>query len=233
MSLCHGLTPLGGSRPLPAHATAGECVLSHAFDRPVDLRAPAGLPGWTRAHLVAHLIGNAAALGNLLTWARTGVETPMYASRDERTAQIERDVDRPDDWLVERLHSSSAELLDAMAALPKEAWDHPVRSALGRSITAAEVPWMRARESFIHTVDLDVGVTFADLPETFLVPLLDDATGMVGKKDGCPGLLLVAGDRSWPLAGGGPEIRAPVADLAAWVTGRARPGDRPTLPPWL
>src|SRR5829696_4565200 len=52
------------------------------------LAAPSALPDWTRAHVVAHLARNADALGNLLTWARTGVETPMYPSVGARDADI-------------------------------------------------------------------------------------------------------------------------------------------------
>ncbi|MGW9214263.1 maleylpyruvate isomerase N-terminal domain-containing protein [Embleya sp. NPDC055664] len=60
-----------------------------AFDEAAfDARTP--LPGWTRRHLVAHVAGNADALGNLVRWAATGEPTPMYASADERRAGIER-----------------------------------------------------------------------------------------------------------------------------------------------
>ena len=54
-----------------------------------DLAAPSGLPGWTRAHVAGHVARNADALGNLVTWARTGVETPAYASPEQRAADIE------------------------------------------------------------------------------------------------------------------------------------------------
>ena len=47
-------------------------------------RAPSLLPGWTRGHVVTHLARNADALRNLLTWARTGIPTPMYPSRQAR-----------------------------------------------------------------------------------------------------------------------------------------------------
>src|SRR4029453_13661966 len=40
------------------------------------------LPGWTRGHVLTHLARNADGAVNLLTWARTGVETPHYASRE-------------------------------------------------------------------------------------------------------------------------------------------------------
>ncbi|MYW05496.1 maleylpyruvate isomerase N-terminal domain-containing protein, partial [Streptomyces sp. SID3343] len=45
---------------------------------------PSALPGWSRAQLVAHVARNADALANLAAWARTGVETPMYADARER-----------------------------------------------------------------------------------------------------------------------------------------------------
>ncbi|NUP33671.1 MAG: maleylpyruvate isomerase family mycothiol-dependent enzyme, partial [Streptomycetaceae bacterium] len=51
---------------------------------------PTLLPGWTRKHLAAHVAANADAIGNLVAWAATGVETPMYRSADERAAGIAR-----------------------------------------------------------------------------------------------------------------------------------------------
>ncbi len=60
---------------------------------------PSALPGWTRAHVVAHLARNAEALRDLLTWARTGVETPMYTSREQRAADIEHGAGRPPEQL--------------------------------------------------------------------------------------------------------------------------------------
>ena len=69
----------------------GELVVAGLVDRLGDeeLAADSALPGWSRAHVVAHLARNADALVNLLTWARTGVETPMYPSRAVRDADIE------------------------------------------------------------------------------------------------------------------------------------------------
>ena len=52
------------------------------FDR------PSLLPGWDRRHVVAHVARNADALVNLMTWARTGEETPMYPSVEARDAGI-------------------------------------------------------------------------------------------------------------------------------------------------
>nr|WP_234354464.1 maleylpyruvate isomerase N-terminal domain-containing protein [Streptomyces sp. NRRL WC-3618] len=52
--------------------------------------SPSLLPGWSRRHVVAHLAGNAEALGNLVHWARTGEPTPMYRSPGQRDAASSR-----------------------------------------------------------------------------------------------------------------------------------------------
>src|SRR6476661_3940042 len=64
-----------------------------------DLTSPSALPGWSRAYVVAHLARNADALINLLDWARTGVETPMYPSREVRNADIAATAALPPDAL--------------------------------------------------------------------------------------------------------------------------------------
>ena len=57
-----------------------------------SLDGPSMLPGWTRRHVLSHVAANAEALGNLVQWARTGVETPMYGSPEARAAGIARGV---------------------------------------------------------------------------------------------------------------------------------------------
>jgi maleylpyruvate isomerase len=68
----------------------GEEHLGTALGRLTDeeFGGPSLLPGWTRAHVLAHLAGNADAQVNFLTWARTGVETPPYASDEARDQEI-------------------------------------------------------------------------------------------------------------------------------------------------
>jgi hypothetical protein len=45
---------------------------------------------------------------------------------------------------------------DALAMLDVDDWTATVRSAQGREIPAAEIPWVRIREVWIHAVDLGV-----------------------------------------------------------------------------
>ena len=51
--------------------------------------APSLLPGWTRAHVLAHLALNAEGLAGVLDGARRGRPQPMYASAEARDGDIE------------------------------------------------------------------------------------------------------------------------------------------------
>ncbi|MFD4248345.1 maleylpyruvate isomerase family mycothiol-dependent enzyme [Amycolatopsis thermoflava] len=201
------------------------------------LTAPSLLPRWTRAHVLGHVARNAEALARLATWARTGVETPMYANPAQRATEIEESaVQRPVTLRAELL--ATAEALDSVLdALTAQQWQAQVRSALGRAIPAAEIPWMRIREVWLHAVDLDAGATMADLPDGVVDLLLDDVTTALSRKDGCPSARLVPSDRTgtWQLgtAPADHTIEASAADLAGWLTGRLQREDLPALPVWL
>jgi maleylpyruvate isomerase len=192
------------------------------------LRAPSALPEWTRAHVVAHVARNAEALTRLATWARTGVETPMYPSRDHRAAEIESSAQAPADVLRAELGTTAEALDAALAALDATTWQAEVRSALGRPIPAAEIPWMRVREVWLHAVDLDAGVSVADLPPDVVDALLDDATGTLSAAEGCPAALLAPTDRdrSWSLGPASDDpvrLRGEAASVLGWLVGRSGP----------
>ena len=160
-----------------------------------ELAAPSGLPEWSRAHLVAHLARNAEALIRLVTWARTGVETPMYPSREARAADIAASAGHPPGRLRAELVDTADELDAALTALTPAQWRAEVRSALGRPLPAAQVPWMRIREVWLHAVDLDAGAEVADVPDGVLDLLLDEVTATLSATDGCPAVELVPTDR--------------------------------------
>jgi maleylpyruvate isomerase len=200
------------------------------------LRAPSALPGWSAAHVVGHVARNAEALSRLVAWARTGIETPMYAHREQRAADIETSAERPAEILRAEL-TTTAEALDAaLAGLDETTWQAGVRSALGRPIPAAEIPWMRVREVWLHGVDL--GEPVDALPDGVVDALLDDVTGVLSGRDACPAALLepTDRDRTWRLGPDeptAPVVRGSAAELVAWITGRARRADAPALPDWL
>lgn len=208
----------------------------------VGVAAPSGLPGWSRRHLLAHVAANAEALGNLVHWAETGEETPMYASSDARARGIEEGSQLPAATLLAWPRSSAEKLDAAMGSLSDEQWTQLIVTAQGRTVPATEIPWMRAREVCVHAVDLGTGVTFADLPADFLVALGND---IVGKRGAVPGVALriEATDASvaWDLPGADAPVgvAGPLADLVAYLSGRAHDlsttdgSPVPALPAWL
>jgi maleylpyruvate isomerase len=201
-----------------------------------DLRGPSTLPGWSRAHVIGHLTRNAEALVRLATWAQTGIETPMYGDRGQRAAEIERSAALPARTLRVQLADTAAALDTALARLTAAQWEAEVRSALGRAIPAAELPWMRIREVWLHAVDLNTDARMDDLPAEVVDLLLDDITTALSARDDCPALRLTPTDRdrTWPL--GEPAtatVSGTAADLAGWVTGRITAPHRPALPRWL
>jgi len=211
-----------------------------------DFKAPSKLPQWSRAHVVGHLAHNAEALGRLAAWARTGVENPMYASRDQRAAEIAESATLPASELRSRVAATAGDLDDALLRLGTGQWNAQVRSALGRAIPAAEIPWLRVREVWLHAIDLDNGVSVVDLPSGVVDALLDDVTAALSRKDTCPALVLSPTDRrgTWRIgaaqaddSGSTAELRATAADTMGWLTGRipssALRQELPVLPSWL
>jgi maleylpyruvate isomerase len=197
------------------------------------------LPGWTRRYLVAHVAANAAALRNLVSWARTGEERRMYASTEQREADIAAGSRLPAAELRAWLASSARDLAADFDTLPDAAWDAKIITAQGLTRPAHEIPWMRAREVCIHAIDLGAGTRWADLPDDFLTLLLDDVTSRRSANGAGTALAVAATDtgHTWEVAGAGAPVpvSAPLADLAAYLTGRPAPGLRaaPVLPAWL
>ena len=206
-----------------------------------DLNEPCLLPGWTRRHLVAHLAANADALCRLAYWARTGDERRMYASKEQRNAEIEVGAVRPSTEIRHWFTDSCAQLTDDLGRLTGENWQASVVNAQGQTVSAREIPWLRAREVWVHAVDLAAGTSFAGLPEDFLTALAGDVAARRSYLGTGPALAVTASDTGaeWHIAGTGETqaVEAPLSVLGEWLTGRiaaaAREAQLPDLPPWL
>lgn len=209
----------------------------------VQLAEPSLLPGWSRAHVLAHLDANARAVGRLVARAAgTGTET-MYPSAQARAEEIESLARGDADVLCTGLADSAAALQRAWAELPVRAWAERVSTASpgkpGGSIPVTETVWLRGREVWIHLVDLNVGFGFEAIPARVLNRFLDDAVRSWIRR-GETGIRLESledGQRR------GPEtaetlLRAPLSALVAWASGRDDSGVRerndgvPAAPPW-
>jgi maleylpyruvate isomerase len=205
-----------------------------------DLTAPSLLTGWDRATLLAHVARNAGALSNLVGWARTGVESPMYADAADRAAGIATLAAEPAGSIRAELAASDASLRADLEAMADEAWAATVRTARGRPIPASEIPWMRNREVWVHALDLATGLTFAAVPAPVRLALLDDAAALMSVRPDAAGVRArdVDSAREWRLGPDAAEVvEASTVDLCAWVLGRpalsALAESWPPLPAWL
>ncbi|MYT27955.1 MULTISPECIES: maleylpyruvate isomerase family mycothiol-dependent enzyme [unclassified Streptomyces] len=210
---------------------------------------PSLLPGWTRGHVLAHLARNADALTNLLTWARTGVRTPMYASTAARDGDIERGADRPLATHLEDLRESAARFDAAAQSLPEDRRAYQVEMRNGVVERADRLALRRLAEVELHHVDLGVGYTVDQLSPAFVDSELDFLTGIkfAGHPE-LPALELRDDDgRRWHTGRRGPDAGGTAApavvsgsarDLVGWLTGRAdgarldtHGGPLPVVPP--
>jgi maleylpyruvate isomerase len=207
-----------------------------------QLREPSQLTDWTRGHVLAHLSLNAHALTNLLTWAETGIETPMYPSAQARADGVATAAANPLPVQRSELSVSALRLREVADALPESRRTYEVRSAQGRTITALEIPWMRNREVWLHYVDLDIGFTVDDLPPDFARELIADVAAWMSTRTDATVDLVAGGDEAVRLGSGSAAtsvISGSPQQLAGWLTGRlsagglSSTGPLPVLPAWL
>ncbi len=201
-------------------ATSRYLATLHALTD-AEARAPSLLPGWTRGHVVTHVSRNADALGNLLHWALTGEERPMYASQEQRDADVEAGAGRPVEELVQDAEASSARFERAARGLPADRGAALVSRTPGsQQFKVARVGMLRWVEVEVHHADLGLGYSPGDWPVAFLELLLErrrrelDADGW--------DLVLEAEDleRRIEVGSDGPTVRGTAPDLVWWLLGR-------------
>jgi maleylpyruvate isomerase len=187
--------------------------------------APSLLPSWTRGHVCAHLAGNADGLINLLTWARTGVETPMYPPGEGREQAIEAGAGRAPPDHAAAVRSSAGAFARAVADLAPEHWDVEVQWRGGAVTPARTVLWARLREVEIHHVDLDLAYTPARWADEFSAHVIANATSAFRRLDPPPSFDLHATDtgEQWQLGQERSDVvvSGAQAALLAWLIGRS------------
>ncbi|MFG1821805.1 maleylpyruvate isomerase family mycothiol-dependent enzyme [Microbispora bryophytorum] len=230
--------------PALARVEEGTALFENTLDGigDADLDEPSALPGWRRREVVAHVACNADALVNLLGWARTGVENPMYSSPRQRTADIEAGAALPAGDLRAKLAVANARLARELAAMPAAAWGAEVRTARGRAVPASEVVWMRTREVWVHTADLGAGVSLRGFPADLLRALAADAVAGLSGNAEVPLVTLTTTDTGDRFELGMRESSPPVAtvpvhgelaEVTAYLLGRPSVVAGPPLPGWL
>lgn len=202
-------------------------------------REPSLLPGWTRAHVIAHVALNAEGLAAAVDSLRAERVLPMYRSDADRAADIEHLAARPGDEIRERVFAASTIWRDAVTELdPDRSGTLIERVPGGPAFPADEVPFMRWREVEIHHADLDADFVpeqwSADFLDHLLPLLVHDRGEEVDLTLRTPRGEFVLGRGSAP----GPEISGSAADVAFWLLGRGtgaalEGGPLPRLGAWV
>ena len=148
------------------HATQRLLGTARVIAEP-DLRAPSLLPGWTRAHVLAHLARGADAMRYLLVAARSGQDRPAYLSAQARAADIEHGAGLRAKDLMDDLASSAMAFRSIATSLPDAAWQSPVRILDSAQFPAAQLLTRRLVEVELHHCDLGTGYGPADWPAAF------------------------------------------------------------------
>jgi maleylpyruvate isomerase len=178
-----------------------------------DLRAASLLPGWTRAHVLAHVARDADAMRNLLIGARSGQARPAYASAQARDAEIDRDAAVGATELMADLADSAMALRAVARRLPDEAWQVQVLLLDSVPFPAAGLLSRRLAEVELHHCDLGTGYGAADWPAAFAaMDLPEPARSQRSDRLGYP----------QPAPGTGPERTA--RPRSPWKSGQRLPG---------
>ena len=182
---------------------------------------PSLLPGWTRAHVVAHVTLNAEALAGVLHGAHLGDPPTMYASQEARDADIEELAGVAPTELRERFLAATGRFTEALEAMAPTDWEGRFdRTPGGQSIALANVPLMRLREVEIHHADLAAGYGPDDWEADFRRVLLDSLTKFTTREPFTVRPTDLDGTWHYGEGDGGPVVTGTSAALGWWLTGR-------------
>jgi maleylpyruvate isomerase len=177
----------------------------------------------------------------------------MYTSPSERADGIEAGAYRALPEQLADLNAADERFLVAADAVPAGRREFMVLSAQGREIPASEVPWLRAREVWLHVVDLDADYDVDDMPDDVAWMLAADVAGWMSSRTQVTAELRAEGQpnaiRLGPgaVSDGAATAVGPVVvegspqRIAGWLTGRVHgvhgltvaTGELPDLPRWL
>lgn len=190
-----------------------------------DWNGPSRLPGWSRAHVAAHLAANADALSALMEATADGDTGTLYPDADSRRADIESGSGLTGLELQIRLDTSAGRLQRSMEAV--QDWSAPI-DLLGRPLTLAHVPIARLAEVVAHHLDLDCGFGVDLLPQAPARWLLQWVLRWQGGTPDLPAVRLESTSGLVADLGSGDQprtVKGSDALLWAWLIGRAPADD--------
>jgi maleylpyruvate isomerase len=188
-----------------------------------DLDHDSFCEGWTRAHVLAHLVSNGRGMVNLVAAAVDGAPATMYASQEQRDSDIEIGATRSPQALLTDLEKTCALALEALARLrPEHADQHVERTPGGRTFRVASLPYMRLREVIYHHVDLDAGFTFDDVDDELLTLFVDREVTQLARNREAPSVRILTDEGDSYDVGDDPTstVSGPRAGVVLWLARR-------------
>jgi maleylpyruvate isomerase len=186
----------------------------------VEMALASGLPGWSRGHVLTHLARNADSFLRLLTAAGRGEVADQYPGGvAQREGDIERGSTRPATEVLADLATACEVVETAFADADEASW-----SGSGRGLASppvfelSELPLRRWREVEVHRGDLGGQLTWRSWSEAYVAREIPVALGKLASR---------LGGQRW-------ERPDNVTDheLLAWLFGRHRVAQWPTLTAW-
>ncbi|KOV57357.1 hypothetical protein ADK64_40110 [Streptomyces sp. MMG1121] len=201
--------------------SGGRLVRAAAALPDAALRAPSGLPGWTRGHVLAHVAHSADAYVWLLRLARTGRAPGPRADAAASATATARDAALPADRLVALLRESLDRFTAHARAMPGPAWERPVAALAGWRHPAWYLLLRCLRELETHHLDLGTGHGTDRWPEAYVSWALDDTLGTL-RAQGFPLVSVKAVDlgRNWSVTAEGPSVAGAGHQVLGWLSGR-------------
>jgi maleylpyruvate isomerase len=191
-----------------------------------QVRGLSTLPGWTRGHVFAHLVGVGSAVARQVEHARVGRFVAFYdGGRAGRDAAIEAGATASASEHARDVRAAALRVEAALAALDGAGWDLRTHHRDGSVLDVAHAWW---RELGIHLTDLDLGVT----SDVWSPALREHLVAYLGRRvpEGVRLALRPDGDHpGWTVGSGAAEcveytVRGDEADLVALLAGRAPRG---------
>ena len=131
------------------------------------LRRPSRLPGWSRGHVVAHVVNKASAHVVLFGGPARGEVRHLYPPGHDQDAAAAAGSGRSRDEFAAALREAFVRLEDAWDRLPEPHWAAMATMTAGER-TLAEVVSHHLRNVEVHHVDLGAGYQAADWPALFV-----------------------------------------------------------------
>ncbi len=202
---------------------------------------PSLLPGWTRAHVVAHLALNAEGFARALKGVLDDEVVPVYPSNESRDAEIEELAADDISEIRDRYFGATHHFRTLAGALDEDHWTGTIlRLPTGPEWPTRSLVPVRRQEVEVHHADLGVAYTHLNWPPDFSRWLLNRTTATHAESPDSADFAIRAFDldETWEVGASTSEITGSAADLAWWLIGRGTgeglspAGNLPTIGSW-